>query len=562
MKTKKTVFLALVLTLGLSSCNHELETNQITKHESVINFQDESKEQSMIHFANILSKASYANKSVRAFLKAQALKRIDNDYNVFYPLAKDELIDGKNSFRSALLQFTDEEKLSQIEANLPLLNIYIPDFTSKGITALDTEDMEIPVLAGRSLYVNGEYVDSIPENTLPGYHLFVVTESGSIQLSNSVTRSANSLSGSRYEYVADCFNPAISREEKLVTRSNDNPEYDAPSRKHDSEGEIPVEELDDVLVEAYKNSMTNRRMTRSMMYYGMKNINDAPSTLRGDVHECIFRFKIAPGSFEELQRVATGDYPEFSQQRKNLIYKTHVSQDKHPLSRTEILNKMLTGRAFCFLFQLEGQVNGNIVRSEEMKVYARPEQLFNFRISWSKRHKTAFRRSRYYYDLIVKEAKPKWFYPLDHSHDTRLNRWDITRDPLAKRIKIFLINPDEGTTETRKEEYEVTLTTAQNVELTAEADIDSVVKLGANGKLGKTHVERRLVSTEYTLKKNNMFIDEFYFDFFEDYPISELTDKNTYVLPARKGKGIIEMSILPITHDYFNVKRFKTLRNK
>ena len=42
----------------------------------------------------------------------------------------------------------------------------------------------------------------------------------------------------------------------------------------------------------------------------------------------------------------------------------------------------------------------------------------------------------------------------------------------------------------------------------------------------------------------------------DDYPIENI-DAGRYVIPIRKGKGVIETSIMPISNKYFNQKRFE-----
>ena len=55
--------------------------------EAVVN-----KDSCMQLFSQILSKAVSQRQDVRNFLKAQALKKFDNDFNIFYPLVKNEKI--------------------------------------------------------------------------------------------------------------------------------------------------------------------------------------------------------------------------------------------------------------------------------------------------------------------------------------------------------------------------------------------------------------------------------------------------------------------------------------
>lgn len=91
-------------------------------------------------------------------------------------------------------------------------------------------------------------------------------------------------------------------------------------------------------------------------------------------------------------------------------------------------------------------MNGTDIISESMKIYATPEKIFNLCIKETKRHKTMFRHSKYTYSIDEGGIKSKWFYPLDHGHDTRLNKWDIATDPIEKKVIVYIVNPDEGFT--------------------------------------------------------------------------------------------------------------------
>lgn len=44
----------------------------------------------------------------------------------------------------------------------------------------------------------------------------------------------------------------------------------------------------------------------------------------------------------------------------------------------------------------------------------------------------------------------------------------------------------------------------------------------------------------------------FDFNYFDDYPIEDVTS-NGFVIPIRKGKGIIETSILPISNKFYTI---------
>lgn len=101
-------------------------------------------------FAKLLSKAASSSIEVRQFLKAEAIKQFDNDYDVFYPMIKDKIvIDGK-SFRDILLSYCKApEELTEIEQSQLLLDILIPDLTlfwNFNAEKWDATDKEIVVM--------------------------------------------------------------------------------------------------------------------------------------------------------------------------------------------------------------------------------------------------------------------------------------------------------------------------------------------------------------------------------------------------------------------------------
>ena len=80
-------------------------------------------------FAKILSKAVANNIPLRSFIKETALEQFDLDFDVFYPYVKDEYVDDEKTFRNILLEYCNEDELSQIESAVPKLNILIPDWS-------------------------------------------------------------------------------------------------------------------------------------------------------------------------------------------------------------------------------------------------------------------------------------------------------------------------------------------------------------------------------------------------------------------------------------------------
>ena len=147
-------------------------------------------DESLERFGVMLSKAVSSDREVRKFVKAQALKKIDNGYNIFYPLAKDEKVTGDKTFRDVLCNCAANPKeLVEIEKNLPLLNIHMPEFDTVSVTALDVESDDLPVLVNKKLFLNGELIDTIGDLEIPAFNVLVVTESSTIKKKTAATRS-------------------------------------------------------------------------------------------------------------------------------------------------------------------------------------------------------------------------------------------------------------------------------------------------------------------------------------------------------------------------------------
>lgn len=129
----------------------------------------------MDDFTVILSKAVANDKDLRDFIKMESLKQFDKDYDVFYPFVKNERLSSGISFREALLKYTTEDKLEQIESNCPLLNIFVPDWSwINGYSAdsWDTNDDFVTVSRKDDgdkhvIYYNGSVYDTVETD---GFH--------------------------------------------------------------------------------------------------------------------------------------------------------------------------------------------------------------------------------------------------------------------------------------------------------------------------------------------------------------------------------------------------------
>ncbi|MDE5955625.1 MAG: hypothetical protein K2G80_03930 [Bacteroidales bacterium] len=162
MKTTFKLICLAFVAIGIIGCAKS-ELNEVKSSEITTMDAESAKKE----FAKILSKAVYKYRDLRAFLKENALRQYNNDYEVLYPLIKNEIIgDTGLSFREILSMCDDNDSLYSIEEILPLLTVLVPDWawideTCFSIANWDINDDDIAIgYEGddivHSLYVNGE----------------------------------------------------------------------------------------------------------------------------------------------------------------------------------------------------------------------------------------------------------------------------------------------------------------------------------------------------------------------------------------------------------------------
>lgn len=138
--------------LSFLSCEKDTGYYEKKKVEAVSFSQDES----MKIFANIFSKALY-DKDIRAFVRSEALKQVDNDYDVIYHYVKDQLLSNGETFHERLTKYCNNqiEFENMINSN-KLLTIYIPCLENFSAWNWDV-NVTVPSVAVRLEDSNGNY---------------------------------------------------------------------------------------------------------------------------------------------------------------------------------------------------------------------------------------------------------------------------------------------------------------------------------------------------------------------------------------------------------------------
>ncbi len=187
--------------LCLAACSKDVSpTEQESKTDYPFNAQEE--------FAIILSKALYSSEEMRTFVRDEASRQFDMDYDVFFPIVKDKAVDGSRTFRNILKDNDKADVLERIESERPLLNILIPDWSwASGFCAdsWDVSDCDVSVAvdnqdSGLQLYNNGEKEYLLEYGQLSQFPIVIVNNNDRMKVSTA-TKSGDLV----YEFIDSEF---------------------------------------------------------------------------------------------------------------------------------------------------------------------------------------------------------------------------------------------------------------------------------------------------------------------------------------------------------------------
>jgi hypothetical protein len=188
MKSKKTIFsfllFSLISLIFVACSNDDVVNDSPTAEghsEPEVILTDDEKAELKEDFAKVLSLVVYENQLVRGFLKNEAVKCFDKNYDILYLNVKDSLI-GNKTFHDILAEKSSDLFISKIEKQMPLLNILFPELPMFNLKPenYSVEDKELPVaVSGKisnKLFFKGEKTDDLDKNEVPDFYVLVVNE--------------------------------------------------------------------------------------------------------------------------------------------------------------------------------------------------------------------------------------------------------------------------------------------------------------------------------------------------------------------------------------------------
>ncbi|MCR6504397.1 hypothetical protein [Bacteroides muris (ex Fokt et al. 2023)] len=390
------------------ACTQEEENLLPTNEKATAETSKLNTAEAQLRFAKLLSQAASSSVEVRNFLKKEAIKQFDNDYDIFYPIVKDKIVTDGKSFKDILLSYCNTpNELTEIEQSQLLLNILIPDLTlfwNFNAEKWDTNNKEIVVLCRDderdTMYENGENIGQMEKGNIPGFPCLVVKNNERLNIKTINTRSGEIT----YEFISDAYDRS-KRIDKPATRHSERDDALEPTENLTIG--IASSEFKANIVEAW-NELKNIRgaYQRDYIYYGITKDNK-PGILNRNIREELYRFRIQPEAFTKIS----------DQDKVDPTLQT-PTQEKRYLTYDEIMKKIWSDGMFEFRFKSYIASDNNDKAMEHLLTFSvNPRDLFSIeKIHVKHKNSTAFRHSKNFYSVNPANLKSKWYYPAKHSY--------------------------------------------------------------------------------------------------------------------------------------------------
>ena len=444
------IVLSVALLCFLSACESDISDFQRTDVRQPLKEEKVNECKAQKTFAKILSVAVSKSSALRAFLKQEAEKQYDKDYDVFYPFVKDKIIENGQTLRDILVSCSSEREMDVIENSVPRLTIMIPELSSFGAFGVhkwNTSDNHVAVtyVDGNSnsvFYAEGDSLLSLPGGNLPDFPFMVVKENERMKVvgKTEITRASENMRVAKYQY--DFADPAFDGTQDDHTRAYTY-SYDIDNTAEPSPDDKPYlkrDSIDQKCIEAYNLSKNNQYLIdREYSYYGLSPYNPSNGKLDPTVREKLYKFRVSPSIYNKIIDEKENKDPRL---KDGSVYDCGIPSD------SAIAKSLWTDGAFEFVFEV---FMGNSNVAEAKIISESASNVFyisNFHVT--KRHKTFWRHSRWWYSTTVDRLRGRWI-DLSSENIYLTNTWDLSNSPVNAYIKIF--EKDDGKDVTETESY-------------------------------------------------------------------------------------------------------------
>ncbi|MFD2905850.1 hypothetical protein [Sphingobacterium anhuiense] len=292
-------FLTISFLLLFNSCQKDKNFNDNLNESTEISL----KENGLEKFSIILSKAVMNNSDLRKFIKDEALKQKDNDYDVIYGLCKNEIVSGRKTFKEILENYEGTKgEVDSLENVLPTITILVPtlpnDFNAETWSPKD----QIPVIAHEKtksveLYLDGKKEISLKRDQIPGFPTLVVKENERLRVNGPSLKSSLKGQENNLVFAHEAFDGINNNHQ--TTKNIPSKKLKASSvggRGLDIKDKFYFE-VSQKLTDAYNKFIPrDGGWQRDHIYYNLDNVPNAKGRLDQTFTESIMAIKIEPAA--------------------------------------------------------------------------------------------------------------------------------------------------------------------------------------------------------------------------------------------------------------------------
>lgn len=489
-------------------------------------------------FAKALAFVLNEYQEVRSFIKNEALKKFDNDYDILYLLIKDEVLSCGLTFEEILLKHLNPKVLSKIQEQIPTLTIFVPELPKNSFSAeiWDT-DKDVPLVGIRVKYDNNVPLydamgnkSTLPGDRIPAYPVLIIKENERVVANNEYSLSkikTRSNIEQKFAFLDPVFN-------NISIDNIDSAPYKAFTTTDNITGVYEKVWVDErtkrthkaVVPEAYRKILDaydvykdRAGWQRDYIYYDL-----TPTKTEGpfnyNMKECLLSFEMMGDANMNLAKIS--DQSNDPQRNGNNIFGSSRGHSYWTDGEFEFKVKTYLGNKSAI---------GN-----EIVLYFRvhPGDLFDMDYINDRRNPK---------NMVITGVKNKKAYL---SNPLPLFEWNI--ENYSSNIKIAIEEVDA--IETTRKAVQTTVDFASNFGFSA--NFGSTVKKGL--QFGASAKESRIVTYEVTMTHGNDELGEVILNFADDIITSReiLTNSGRVMSSSRISDPVISEGSLDYNNKYYN----------
>ena len=513
--------------------------------------------QALEEFAVILSDAVADNEEMRKFIKEEALKQFDKDYDVFYPYVKDHVFSSGESFREILsAREKYEGQLAAIEQSVPKLTVLVPNFSwlDEEFFCAEKWDTSIDRLCvgydddadAHRLYFDGEYQGALPASDIPAFPVLIVKSNERMVVSGS-TKSGENV----YSFADPAFDGSVSTKGSYWLWGSLEGYIDNPDPAEDLYSvvgnNISADELSRIspetinAIKEFQGGGAANAVQRDYIYYGMTKKNTNNGQLNPFMRDMLYRIRFTTYAISAMSDDANDP--------KDITKETWwTGRDDRP--EFGIVSREWGNGGFEIRLQyFQAFPNSGVSQIGSSVLVFEPKEIMYVKKVYRTFKWNLFGNNWSSYTITKADIEPKWYYPGDKPNPIQ---WINTTWNLAKMsdniwVKVLEYDPagKESWSNTKTFKWSKSVSTNESVEVGATVEGITLKRgFGVSGSYGEEKSESHVFNWERTTGSDEL--GEFEMSYTDYYATENGAGSGDSYILKSWGNEYFSVCFLPI----------------